>query len=71
MVLVPPIAVFLAKHPIVDQYDLSSLQSLTSAAAPLGQDIIEKVKQRANLKEFKQCKCFSLLCQKRFSNAPH
>ena len=31
----PPLAIFLAKHPIIDQYDLSKLRWLLSAAAPL------------------------------------
>lgn len=37
--LVPPIALALAKHPMVDQFDLSSLKSITSGAAPLGPEL--------------------------------
>jgi acyl-CoA synthetase (AMP-forming)/AMP-acid ligase II len=44
--LVPPILLLLAKHPIVDQYDLSSLIEVTSGAAPLGEDLAEAVVQR-------------------------
>lgn len=33
--IAPPIAVALAKHPLVDQYDLSSVRALLSGAAPL------------------------------------
>ncbi|MEI2583087.1 hypothetical protein [Scytonema sp. PRP1] len=33
--VVPPILLALAKQPIVDKYNLSSLRVLTSAAAPL------------------------------------
>jgi acyl-CoA synthetase (AMP-forming)/AMP-acid ligase II len=33
--LVPPIVLALAKHPMVDQYDLSALQVVVSGAAPL------------------------------------
>ena len=33
--IVPPIAVALAKHPLVDDYDLSSLRLVNSGAAPL------------------------------------
>ncbi len=33
--LVPPIILALAKHPLVDNYDLSSLRKITSGAAPL------------------------------------
>lgn len=44
--LVPPILVFLAKHPIVDRYDLSSLIYLQSGAAPLGEEVCEEVRRR-------------------------
>ncbi len=36
--MVPPIIVALAKHPVVAQFDLSSIKSLFSGAAPLGAD---------------------------------
>jgi acyl-CoA synthetase (AMP-forming)/AMP-acid ligase II len=39
--LVPPIILALAKHPLVDRYDLSKLASISSGAAPLGTDIAE------------------------------
>ncbi|KAH7704374.1 Protein ACS-14 [Aphelenchoides avenae] len=44
--LVPPILVFLAKHPIVSKYDLSSLTFLLCAAAPAGPDLCEEVRKR-------------------------
>lgn len=37
--LVPPIVLGLAKHPLVDQYDLSSLRVIYSGAAPLPQQV--------------------------------
>jgi len=37
--LAPPIVVALAKHPLVEKYDLSSLRLLISGAAPLGADV--------------------------------
>jgi acyl-CoA synthetase (AMP-forming)/AMP-acid ligase II len=37
--LVPPIILMLAKHPLVDRYDLSSLRTITSGAAPLGGEL--------------------------------
>ncbi len=37
--LVPPIVLALAKHPLVDRYDLSSLRTIWSGAAPLGSDL--------------------------------
>ena len=44
--IVPPVAVALAKHPIVDQFDLSSLEQVISGAAPLGGDVAEAVAAR-------------------------
>jgi len=37
--LVPPIVLGLAKHPLIDQFDLSSLKLIISGAAPLGEDL--------------------------------
>jgi acyl-CoA synthetase (AMP-forming)/AMP-acid ligase II len=42
----PPILVALAKHPVVDQYDLSSLRSILSGAAPLDEQLALAVEQR-------------------------
>lgn len=44
--IVPPICLALAKHPIVDKYDLSSLKVLMSGAAPLGADVQAACSQR-------------------------
>ena len=52
--LVPPILLGLAKHPVVDKYDLSSLRMLISAAAPLGQETEVAVTQRLPSCECKQ-----------------
>jgi len=37
--LVPPIVLALAKHPTVDNYDLSKLESVVSGAAPLSESV--------------------------------
>ena len=37
--VVPPVVLALAKHPAVDKYDLSSLRTLFSGAAPLGENV--------------------------------
>ncbi|MEX2469568.1 MAG: AMP-binding protein [Pseudohongiellaceae bacterium] len=37
--LVPPLVLALAKHPLVDQYDLSSVRIVGSGAAPLGPEL--------------------------------
>ena len=42
----PPILVAFAKHPLVDQYDLSSLRSILSGAAPLDEQLANAVEQR-------------------------
>ena len=44
--LVPPIVLALAKHPLVDQYDLSSVRQLFSGAAPLGGEIADAAAKR-------------------------
>eukprot|EP00939_MAST-03C_sp_MAST-3C-sp1_P004657 g4657.t1 len=44
--LVPPIILGLAKHPVVDKYDISSLKSIMCAAAPLGSDIERAAAER-------------------------
>ncbi len=43
---VPPIVLGLAKHPMVDDYDLSSLRQIFSGAAPLGGDVAEEAATR-------------------------
>jgi acyl-CoA synthetase (AMP-forming)/AMP-acid ligase II len=42
----PPIVLALAKHPLVDQFDLSSLRSITSGAAPLDADLAQLAQDR-------------------------
>jgi acyl-CoA synthetase (AMP-forming)/AMP-acid ligase II len=44
--VVPPIALALAKHPAVDESDLSSLRLIMSGAAPLGPELSEQVAAR-------------------------
>ncbi|RCN26958.1 hypothetical protein ANCCAN_27315 [Ancylostoma caninum] len=44
--VVPPIMVFLAKSPICQRYDLSSLQFLLSGAAPAGKDLCEDLSRK-------------------------
>jgi len=43
---VPPIVLALAKHPLVDQYDLSSLKQVFSGAAPLGAELAQEAAAR-------------------------
>jgi len=44
--VVPPIVLGLAKHPLVDNYDLSSLEVIMSGAAPLGSELAEAAAER-------------------------
>jgi acyl-CoA synthetase (AMP-forming)/AMP-acid ligase II len=43
---VPPIVLALAKHPLVDQYDLSSVKVVFSGAAPLSAELGEECAER-------------------------
>jgi acyl-CoA synthetase (AMP-forming)/AMP-acid ligase II len=48
--IAPPVAIALAKHPMIDQFDLSSLRIIMSAAAPLGADVAGAVSARLGCK---------------------
>jgi 4-coumarate--CoA ligase len=43
---VPPVVLALAKHPLVDQYDLSSVVQVFSGAAPLGAELASEAAAR-------------------------
>jgi acyl-CoA synthetase (AMP-forming)/AMP-acid ligase II len=43
---VPPVMLALARHPLVDRYDLSSLRRVFCTAAPLGADVEQAVADR-------------------------
>jgi acyl-CoA synthetase (AMP-forming)/AMP-acid ligase II len=47
--IAPPVAVALAKHPLIDQYDLSSLRTIVSGAAPLDQELGQSVAKRLDI----------------------
>ena len=44
--VVPPVAIALAKHPMIDQFDLSHLEYVGCAAAPLGSELSDAVAAR-------------------------
>lgn len=52
--LVPPLVLFLAKHPLVDKYDLTSIRSLFCGAAPLGPDTLQEARERTGIKLIRQ-----------------
>jgi acyl-CoA synthetase (AMP-forming)/AMP-acid ligase II len=45
-IIVPPIAFALARHPVVDHYDLSSLRYVGCGAAPLGKEVEDECAER-------------------------
>eukprot|EP01114_Cavostelium_apophysatum_P019142 TRINITY_DN6081_c0_g1_i1.p1 TRINITY_DN6081_c0_g1~~TRINITY_DN6081_c0_g1_i1.p1 ORF type:complete len:538 (+),score=64.11 TRINITY_DN6081_c0_g1_i1:35-1648(+) len=52
--VVPPIVLALAKHPIIDKFDLSSIRVFFSGAAPLGAELQKEAEQRIKTGFFKQ-----------------
>lgn len=44
--IAPPVVLLLAKHPVVDKYDLSSLRMMNSGAAPLTREVVEAASAR-------------------------
>lgn len=48
--LVPPIILNLSKQPVVDNYDLSSIELIVSAAAPLSKETEDATKARLGCK---------------------
>jgi acyl-CoA synthetase (AMP-forming)/AMP-acid ligase II len=42
----PPMVVALAKHPIIEEYDLSALETVSSGAAPLSADLADEAARR-------------------------
>lgn len=46
LLVAPPVAIALAKHPMVDRFDLSTMKIIVSAAAPLAADVAQAVGKR-------------------------
>lgn len=51
--IVPPLAVFLGKDPLVLKYDLTSLNEVWSGAAPLSKDLQKSISERTGLRFIK------------------
>jgi len=53
--MVPPIAIMVAKHPVVKKYDLSSVESIGCGSAPLGSEASRELERvwggKINLKQ--------------------
>jgi len=48
MWIVPPVALALTQHPLVDEYDLSALEQIFSGAAPMGAELSNALGKRLN-----------------------
>ncbi|XP_074030009.1 luciferin 4-monooxygenase [Leptinotarsa decemlineata] len=49
LMVAPPLAVFMAKTPLLSKYDLSSVKSVLCGAAPLNKEIEDILKKRLNI----------------------
>ncbi|RLN31465.1 hypothetical protein BBO99_00005457 [Phytophthora kernoviae] len=47
--IAPPLALFLAHHPVVEKYDISATKYLVSAGAPMGKGVEKLVKDRLGI----------------------
>ncbi|KAF5270231.1 hypothetical protein FQA39_LY08445 [Lamprigera yunnana] len=54
LAIVPSIAYFLAKNKLVDNYDLSGVQSIVSGGAPLSKSIEEELSKRLKISKIRQ-----------------
>lgn len=52
--LVPPLVLALVKNPIVAKFDLSSIRTVLSGAAPLGKELEEALRRRVQQATFGQ-----------------
>ncbi|KAJ7634478.1 AMP binding protein [Roridomyces roridus] len=55
--VVPPVLVVLARHPDADKYDLSSLEHMMSAAAPLSANLVKEVQTKISSGRTDGIKC--------------
>ena len=56
--LVPPLVLFLAKHPLVERYNLSSLDKVVTAAASVSGEIVKAAQERIGCRLM--CQCYGL-----------
>ncbi|CAH1268927.1 ACSF2 [Branchiostoma lanceolatum] len=54
VMLAPPIALFLSKHPMVDQYDLSHVKDIMCAAAPMGINLTMALRDKMKPQSLRQ-----------------
>ena len=68
---VPPVANAMAKHPLIDQFDVSSLKTFVSAAAPLGAELSNACGLRLNAQCIQGYGMTELSPISHFSNTDH
>jgi 4-coumarate--CoA ligase len=68
---VPPVVLALAKHPMVDDFDVSSLEVLVSAAAPLGPELSNACGARLGARTIQGYGMTELSPISHFSNEAH
>ena len=54
--IVPPLVVFMAKSPLVKNYDMTSIKRVGSGAAPLSAEVVEEFTRRVNVDNLPQGK---------------
>ena len=52
--VVPPVALMLAKHPVVDKFDLTSVREIVVGAAPLSETMSKELQAKLKLKVVRQ-----------------
>jgi len=57
MWIVPPVALALAKHPMIDNFDLSSMDQVVCGAAPMGEELSDAVTARLG---WEMCQAFGM-----------
>ena len=65
--VVPPLLLFLVNHPMVEEYNISSLKHITYSAAPMDGETATKVKQRLDLQHLRQCFGMTEACVTHFT----
>ncbi|MFN3723361.1 MAG: AMP-binding protein [Paracoccaceae bacterium] len=68
---VPPVVLAMAKHPMVDEYDVSSLEVFVSAAAPLGAELSDACALRLKARTIQGYGMTELSPITHFSNDDH
>nr|CAI5816914.1 unnamed protein product [Callosobruchus analis] len=54
LIVPPPVLLFLLKHPMAKQYDLSCIKEMRSGAAPLGAELEKELKEKFNVEHVSQ-----------------